>query len=437
MKLGLGHSLSGGRVSGGGAPSSSGFIFTVKTDNTGVSANDEFKIPLVSNGAIDLVVDWGDSSSDVITAWNDAALTHTFAAAGTYTIEITATTGTLRGWTFGWSGDKVKMTDISQWGDFNWTNSSAFTQCANMTCTATDVPNITGNSMQYGFYGCTLWNPDTAGSWDVSSCTNLNSIFIFNSSFNQDIDAWDVSNVTDFGGMFYGTAFNYPLPNWDTGSGTSFNQMFFDCSAFNQDIDMWDMSSALSLYAMFYNCTAFNQDLNSWNTSSVTSMSSVFTGCTVFDGDISSWNVSSCTNFGNAFQATAFNQDITGWNVSSGTSFAYMFRAATSFDQDISGWNVANATNMTNMLRDATAFNQNLSSWDISSVSNLGSFLRNVTLSTANYDALLIGWDAQAVVSGLTPNFGNSTYTGGGAAATARANLIASDSWTITDGGIA
>ena len=35
-----------------------------------------------------------------------------------------------------------------------------------------------------------------------------------------------------------------------------------------------------------------------------------------------------------------------------------------------------------------------------------------------NYDALLIGWEAQSVQSGITINFGSSKYTGGGAAAT-------------------
>jgi len=60
-----------------------------------------------------------------------------------------------------------------------------------------------------------------------------------------------------------------------------------------------------------------------------------------------------------------------------------------------------------------------------------------VTLSTANYDALLIAWAAQSVLSGLAIWFGASEYTGGGTAAAARASLIADDSWTITDGGIA
>ena len=446
---------------GGSTPSPcpSPFTFEVDTTQAG-SAADTFVVPLVSNGAIDLVIDWGDASSDVIVVWNDPNLTHVYAASGNYTITITATTGTLRGWTFGWGGDKAKMEDISLWGDFEFTNNSAFTQCANMTCTAVDVPPISSTSMAYAFFGCSLINPSSAGSWNVSSCTSINSFWTFCSVFNQDLDGWDVSNVTDFGGVFYGTLCNHPLLNWDTGSGTSFNQMFFG-TPFNQDVDMWDMSSALSLYAMFYNCTAFNQDLNSWDTSSVTSMSAVFTGCTVFDGDVSSWNTSSCNNFSFVFQSCpAFDQDISAWNVSTGTNFTGMFRNATVFDQDISGWNVGNATAMDKMFYTATAFNQDISgwnvssctnmremlkslpsfdqdlgNWDVSSVTNLIDFMSGTTLSTANYDSLLVGWDALVLQAGVVFDGGNSIYTNCGVVAAARTNMITTDTWTITDGG--
>ena len=53
-------------------------------------------------------------------------------------------------------------------------------------------------------------------------------------------------------------------------------------------------------------------------------------------------------------------------------------------------------------------------------------------LSTVNYDALLNGWDAQTLNNGVTFDGGNSTYCAGEAA---RANMISSDGWTITDGG--
>ena len=56
---------------------------------------------------------------------------------------------------------------------------------------------------------------------------------------------------------------------------------------------------------------------------------------------------------------------------------------------------------------------------------------------TALYDALLIAWAGQTVLSGLSPNFGGAQFTSGGAAEAARTSLINDDGWTITDGGAA
>ena len=40
-------------------------------------------------------------------------------------------------------------------------------------------------------------------SWDVSLITNMHQLFIYSTTFNDDISAWDVSNVTDMSYMFY------------------------------------------------------------------------------------------------------------------------------------------------------------------------------------------------------------------------------------------
>jgi len=90
------------------------------------------------------------------------------------------------------------------------------------------------------------------------------------------------------------------------------------------------------------------------------------------------------------------------------------------------------------MLYNSDAFDQNISSWDINQVTSLTGFMQNANgLSTANYDALLIAWDAQGAMSfSGTANFGGSQYTGGGSAATAHASLVTK--WGgITDGGTA
>jgi hypothetical protein len=56
----------------------------------------------------------------------------------------------------------------------------------------------------------------------------------------------------------------------------------------------------------------------------------------------------------------------------------------------------------------------------------------NVTLSTANYNALLVGWEGQVVQNSVNFNGGNSLATGAGA--TARTNLESNSFWVITDG---
>ncbi len=48
-------------------------------------------------------------------------------------------------------------------------------------------------------------------------------------------------------------------------------------------------------------------------------------------------------------------------------------------------------------------------------VTDFTNFLLEASLSTANYDATLIAWDAQDPVNSLDVHFGNSKYTAGGA----------------------
>jgi surface protein len=186
------------------------------------------------------------------------------------------------------------------------------------------------------------------------------------------------------------------------------------------------------------------------NLTSVSDMFGAFAGDSLFNGNISNWNVSNVTNMeAMFFEALQFNSDVSNWDVSNVTNMFEMFNGDTSFNQDISLWNVSNVTNMGSIFNGATSFNQNLEDWDIVDVTVFTNFLAGVTLSTANYNALLIGWNntlnAAYPVStiGYPTNIsfsaGNSTYTGGigSAASNARTNLITKFSWTITDGGTA
>lgn len=228
------------------------------------------------------------------------------------------------------------------------------------------VGGVTGHGS--GAYGL-------IGTWNVSGVTNMNSLFIVRSQFNQDLSLWDVSNVVNMWGMF------------------------FRCYAFNGDISPWVVSKVQTMERMFQDSRAFNGDISLWDVSSVETMKLMFASAEAFNRDISSWDVSSVKDMYYMFDhAKAFNQGISSWDVSNVETMQAMFYEASAFNQDISPWNVLNVLNMKKMFYEAAAFNQDLSSWD---VSNVLDFEYMFTGSAFNHD--LSSWtlnaDAQKVTS--------------------------------------
>ena len=91
--------------------------------------------------------------------------------------------------------------------------------------------------------------------------------------------------------------------------------MFDQASNFNQDLGAWDMSNVIDTYGMFSNAV-FNQDIGSWDVSSVQPllMRNMFYGAVSFNQDISGWCVSSITsepnNFSNGSALTSVNKPV-------------------------------------------------------------------------------------------------------------------------------
>ena len=54
---------------------------------------------------------------------------------------------------------------------------------------------------------------------------------------------------------------------------------FDEAIAFNQPLDAWDTSKVTNMDEMFYKAAAFNQLLDKWDTSKVTSMEGTFARC--------------------------------------------------------------------------------------------------------------------------------------------------------------
>jgi len=242
--------------------------------------------------------------------------------------------------------------------------------------------------------------------------------------------------LLQIGGMFQDAkAFNQDLNAWDVSSVTHMGNMFFDAIAFNGDVSGWDTSSVIRMWNMFYRATSFNKSLNSWNVSSVRYMGSMFQEAIVFNQPLDNWNTSFVEDMSTMFfRASAFNQPIGTWDTSSVEDMGFMFLDATSFNQDIGSWDTRRVTTMQFMFSGCVAFDQDLSRWNVEDVTEFGSMFSRVTLSHQNYDALLIGWNAQNLFPNESFGGGNSQYCSVDAE-NARQNMIDSDGWTISDGG--
>ncbi|WP_299891005.1 BspA family leucine-rich repeat surface protein [uncultured Lacinutrix sp.] len=209
------------------------------------------------------------------------------------------------------------------------------------------------------------------------------------------------------------------------------------------EIMQWGPTSWMTFQNAFYGCenlvvTAIDEP----DYTILTSFRNMFRGTLAPTQNILHWNTNSIMEMQGMFRDSNFNGDISNWDVSNVFNMANMFLNNSSFNIDISNWNVAKVQNMSSMFRGATNFDQNLGSWDISSVTNMQNMFNDVTLSTANYDATLIGWatdtsgapndDSDDIPTTINFSGGNSQFCD---AVLERQLLIDLYTWTINDAG--
>lgn len=230
-----------------------------------------------------------------------------------------------------------------------------------------DVSNV--NNMN-GMFMSSFFN-QSIGEWDVSKVTNMGRMFN-NSNFNQPIGNWDVSSVTIMFGLFQNTPFNQPIGDWDVNNAIRMNYMFAS-SNFNQSIGNWDVSSVETMEGMFYS-SVFNKPIGNWDVSNVEEMNSMFFN-TPFDQPIGDWDVSNVRDMNGMFRFGQFNRSIGDWDVSNVQEMIVMFDRS-EFNQPIGDWDVSNVRNMDRMFKESP-FNQSIGNWDVGNVRDMNRMFRN------------------------------------------------------------
>ena len=249
----------GWTISDGGQAVAPEFAIQVKTDNAGVSDDNQFTLPWV--GTYD--VDWGDGTFD--TGVVDTQ-THTYPSAGTYGVKVTAATGRIL---FNNGGDKSKVIDIKNWGNCEWTNlERAFMGCNSLTdVTATDTPDFS-NLIDLGllFYNATSLTSVDVSSWDVSNVEQFDNMFVNCDITSLAVYNWNVSNAINLYDFVGGCSLltTLDVSNWNVGNCSNFKLMFRNCPLVNPDVSNWDISSMTGVRDMFNNVDSFDRSLANW-----------------------------------------------------------------------------------------------------------------------------------------------------------------------------
>lgn len=178
------------------------FIITVKTDNAGTSASDQFTIPTTGTGFL-----YDITTSDGYTATGVTG-NHTItfpSGAGTHTVTIS---GSFPQCYFNNGGDKAKLMSIENFGIYALGSTSqrhAFNGCSNLVINATDVGNFGGvTNFLYAWFRC-------------SSLTSFPLI--------------DTSSGTNFQATWYKCSSLISFPLIDTSSGNKFEYAWSNCNS--------------------------------------------------------------------------------------------------------------------------------------------------------------------------------------------------------------
>ncbi len=200
--------------------------------------------------------------------------------------------------------------------------------------------------------------------WDTHLVTSLRNLFhskmlgsmyalVRTSTFSRislDISRWDTSNVTNMNYTFFGCKFPLPdISQWDMSNVRTAKGMLRDTS-FNSDVNHWNVSRLQDARWMFYGCMNFNQCLDDWDVSSLQRASFMFSHCRTFNQPLNQWDVRQLRDCDGMFSCcNVFNQPLDRWRLSSAQSMEFMFRSCFNMEQSLANWCIPTNVNVRSM----------------------------------------------------------------------------------------
>ncbi len=252
-----------------------GHGFITEWTVAGDTAARTITLPLYNSGTFDCTINWGDGTAEsTVTAYNDADRIHTYASDGTYNVEIK---GACPAWSFNNGGDKLKITDIVNWGD--------------------DTEFGGFSYLFRGFFGCTNLKSTGVGQIGKSGagCSNFDSLFRLSPITTVTANIFDLHTAISsdaFDYAFYGCSSLTTIPadlfKYNTlVSADGFRGTFWGCTSLTSiPTDLFKHNTAVSTRGFQYtfrNCTSLTTlptDLFRYNTAvSTYGFGYTFYGC--------------------------------------------------------------------------------------------------------------------------------------------------------------
>lgn len=403
LPLGVGP---GGRGSGIQARP---MILTINTQIGGVSATNQYKLPLRPGESYNFIATINGVDLPVHTT--DVSPTYTFPSEGQHNFEIRGADDSLP--LEGFSGIYVNNTDdtsklitIVQWGSMQWTSfESAFYGCSLLTAAATDeAPIGTATDFSSCFRNCTQFF-SIGDNWDFSNATDLH-LFARSSGIVTFAPASHGDNILDMSEAFRAAQSLVTIGTFSTSSCTNINSMcssatkLTDISGFTNlssvitgntaffniaitEVPALNLVSCTSAGIMFENCS----DLVTVNRiiwGSLSNASGLFKSCPLlatFNGvmdfstvtnaselcrnndaltTVPNWFFNACTNMNTAFANMTELLTLPGFNGSTGNVTTMNGCCSTSRKlTNMPDWNYSNVTNFSGFLSESNSIVHN------------------------------------------------------------------------------